>query len=135
MEKFTYLVFIDDDHATNVFHEIILDESQICEDSRFFLSPVKALAYFQQLAKTDANKIPEILFLDINMPAMDGWEFLEEFQQLTLAKFPKVIMLSSSNYSKDREKIKQFPLVYKYVEKPLNEEVLTALFQELSHGS
>lgn len=134
MEKFNFLVFIDDDHPTNVYHEIILDESQICETSRFFLSPLEALAFFEELSQQKDPEIPEIIFLDINMPRMSGWEFLQKFQQLNFTQYPRVIMLSSSNYHKDVERGKEFPMVCKYLEKPLNEENLTTLFQEIFHG-
>lgn len=135
MKKFSFLVFVDDDHPSNVFHEIVLSESQLCENSQFFTSPLKALAFFEQLSLKENPEIPEILFLDINMPFMNGWEFLEKFQQLSFKILPKVIMLSSSNYPKDIEKAKNIPLVYTYMEKPLNEENLRILSQELLHDS
>lgn len=135
MEKFNFLVFIDDDHPSNVYHEIVLDDSQLCEESLFFISSQKGFEYFEELSKQKAPKIPDILFLDINMPYMDGWEFLEKFQHLNFAVFPKVIMLSSSNYPKDKERGKAFPLVYTYIEKPLNENVLRTILHDLLHGS
>ncbi|MDW3646608.1 MAG: response regulator [Bacteroidia bacterium] len=126
MHKFDLLVFIDDDRPNNVFHELIMEESGLGKEAKSFLSPLKALAYFQELE--DQNEIfPEIIFLDINMPQMTGWEFLDRFEEMELKKYPWIVILSSSNYHKDKALSDAHPLVHSYIEKPLSKENLQAL--------
>jgi len=126
MQAFDFLIFIDDDRANNVFHELVMEESGLGKMARSFLSPVKALAYFQELEEQE-GKFPEIIFLDINMPQMTGWEFLDRFEELELKTHPWIVILSSSNYHKDKALSDAHPLVHSYIEKPLSKENLQAL--------
>ncbi|MEL6254375.1 MAG: response regulator [Bacteroidota bacterium] len=126
MQQFEFLVFIDDDRPNNVFHELIMEESGLGKKATSFLSPLKALAYFQELEEQNAS-FPDIVFLDINMPQLTGWEFLDRFEEMKLKKYPWVVILSSSNYHKDKALSDAHPLVHSYIEKPLSKENLQAL--------
>jgi len=79
MEKMKFIVLIDDDYAT-----IILEESGICEEYLFFDSPIEALEYFEKEAQKATPKLPELIFLDINMPGLDGWQFLEKYTKMDI---------------------------------------------------
>lgn len=70
--------------------------------------------------------LPDILFLDVNMPIMDGWDFLDEFEKLypRLNKAIKVYMVSSSIDERDAYRSKQFSVVTDYLVKPVTEEFL-----------
>ncbi len=131
MKKFKLLVFIDDDHATNVFHEIIVQESNLCEQHLFFSSPIKALAYFENLKQEVNPTWPDAIFLDINMPMLDGWEFIENYRKLGIKESPVIIMLTTSLYSKDVEKADQIDIIHNFIGKPLEVEYLEALRVDL----
>ncbi|OYY16394.1 MAG: hypothetical protein B7Y69_11285, partial [Sphingobacteriia bacterium 35-40-8] len=70
--------------------------------------------------------IPEIIFLDINMPIMDGWEFLKAFREIqaTLSSKIPIYIISSSIAAEDREKAKHFPEIVGYLSKPVELETL-----------
>ena len=72
-EKFKLLLFIDDDVATNFYHKIIVNSSGVCEKHIFFEKAKDALDYFNSIEKD--QQIPEIIFLDINMPEISGISF------------------------------------------------------------
>jgi len=67
---------------------------------------------------------PDIIFLDINMGQMDGWEFLENYTKLDLQKSTDIYMLSSSSREEDLERIKQYSVVKGFVMKPIHPEIL-----------
>jgi CheY-like chemotaxis protein len=69
---------------------------------------------------------PDVIFLDINMPGIDGHEFLELYNQQQ-DKNHLVIILTSSSHSKDKERCLTYPFVKKYAVKPLNSEILEAV--------
>lgn len=127
MKKINLIVCIDDNPATNYYHEIIIRDSGTCEASVSYTNPEEGLLYFEELATQKDPIIPEIIFLDINIPRMDGWEFLEKFCNISLPQQPLVIMLTTSLSPADREKAAFQPLVYNVLAKPLTEEHLKNL--------
>lgn len=131
MKEFQLLVFIDDDHPTNVFHEIVTEEADITEKAIFFNSPVDALNYFKELSKAVDPLFPDAIFLDINMPELTGWEFLEAYEKLDIKQSPVIIMLTTSLLMHDLEKAKKLKMVYKLINKPLDTDILKDLSKEL----
>lgn len=135
MKKFNSLVFIDDDHPTNVFHKIVVDESGLCETSRFFSSPIDALNYFKEIHTQQDQVLPDAIFLDINMPEINGWEFIQKYKELGIQHSPVVIMLTTSLFPSDLEKAEQIDIVHKLINKPLDFSHLACLKDELLKDS
>ncbi len=77
----------------------------------------------------DAGKLPDIIFLDINMPVMDGWEFLDEFTKLegTIAKSPQIFVVSSSINDTDVRRSRGYSCVSDYIVKPIKKEFVNQL--------
>jgi CheY-like chemotaxis protein len=124
-EKFKLLLFIDDDVATNFYHKIIVNSSGVCEKHVFFEKAKDALDYFNSVENN--NQIPDIIFLDINMPRIDGWTFLNLFSDIPLERHPRIIMLTTSLSTIERERANNHPQVYKLLHKSLTEEHLHEL--------
>jgi CheY-like chemotaxis protein len=80
---------------------------------------------------TGGTIIPDIIFLDINMPKMDGWHFLEEFQKIPLPKNVRIFVVSSSINPEDVERAKKIPIVSKYIVKPLSIPTLKQILDEI----
>ena len=95
----------------------------------------EALEYYHNLLKEPADKqadYPHLIFLDLNMPVMNGWEFLDEFVNSLLPKFPdtKVVILSSSANPVDKEKAKLYPIIIGYISKPITADLLKMLVKK-----
>ncbi len=108
--------FLDDDYATNVYHEIIL--SEIKEIGSFFILDDPEVA----LSKLEEQK-PDYLFLDINMPKISGWEIVDHIQKSpeNFLKYPyQIFMLTTSSSKFDHEKLVKYPIVKRILEKPLS---------------
>jgi CheY-like chemotaxis protein len=73
--------------------------------------------------------IPEVIFLDINMPIMDGFQFIEEFDKLAkeFKSRSKIVMLTTSVNPTDIERSQKNNYIVKYINKPLTQEMLTSL--------
>ncbi len=132
MKKFKFLVFIDDDKATNIYHRFVVKESGLCETFEFFTSAYDALTFFESLSQKDAPLVPDAIFLDINMPGMNGWDFLEKYEQLNIKKSPSIIMLSTSLFALDREKAENMDIVHRMINKPLESQHLMEILKELN---
>ena len=74
---------------------------------------------------------PDAIFLDINMPKINGWEFLDAYKKINITKSPIVIMLTTSISPEDQQKAAMNPLVSSFKSKPLNESHLKELQHEL----
>lgn len=129
MKKFKKLIFIDDDKATNYFHNIILKQADICEEAIFFESAVEALEYFKELFQTNDYVLPDYVFLDINMPMMNGWEFINELKKFQLDNPIIIIMLTTSLNKTDQEKAEELDLIYEFWNKPLASNKLLELIK------
>lgn len=130
MNKFQSLMFVDDDRLTNMFHKIVVKKTTITEQYTFFDSPVKALAHIKELNNTEEEIMPDIIFLDINMPEMTGWEFLDKYATLGI-KHSQVVMLTTSLLPSDLQKAKDHKLVHSFLNKPLDKDKLKKLADEL----
>lgn len=127
MTKFKKLFFIDDDHATNVYHKIIVKRADVCEEAVFFDSAEEALEKYIELKKDPKAILPDYIFLDINMPIMDGWQFISEFERLEINTQQVIIMLTTSLSNSDKEKANQFDFVQGFWNKPMKVETLRNL--------
>ena len=124
MNKIIDLVMlVDDDEATNFYHNIMIEESEITDNIIICRNAQEAIDKIG--IELDKNEIQTvILFLDINMPMIDGWSFLESISDLEKNQMNKlkIVMVSASEYPKDLERIKNHPLITVHMPKPLESE-------------
>jgi CheY-like chemotaxis protein len=126
-----HIMLVDDDRLSNMISAKIIAKNFSYIVSAF-TNAREALKSLKQWIGVDNEQIPDIIFLDINMPHMDGWEFLDEFQELyiNLSDKCKVIMLSSSLDRRDIEKSKTYQCVTEFISKPLTSEKVKMLVVE-----
>ena len=111
-----HILLIDDDPIVNMLNRIIIEKSPLQADVTVTTEARKAL---EQLAAGQIN--PSLILLDLNMPVMDGWMFLEGYEQLPgESKGTKIIILSSSINPVDIEKAKASSAVTDFFRKPLS---------------
>ncbi|GAA4276071.1 response regulator [Aquimarina mytili] len=122
---------IDDDSMYVNLVKKIIETKNLCQNLMVFKHGKEALNYFEAiLTNLEKNAIPEIIFLDLNMPVMDGWEFLENFTKIK-NKFGKLITLyvvSSSINPIDEERARSINSVKDYLIKPVTIEDLEMIF-------
>jgi CheY-like chemotaxis protein len=125
------IFLIDDDGLVNFLNKEIIKDAYPDKNVRSFESASDAIETLKKLVETPNSNIPQLILLDINMPVMDGWEFLEAFVQLpnTIIGNCKVVMHTSSIDPRDVEKAKTFYLVTDYITKPLTVQSLSKIFQ------
>lgn len=118
-------MLVDDDETTIFVTRRFIEKAGIAEKITSKTSAQEALAYFSDIEKYKSNlaNAVDLIFLDINMPVMDGFEFLEEFEKLTFEpelKKVKIVMLTSSVFHIDKFKSQSFPNVISYISKPVS---------------
>ncbi|MCB0738331.1 MAG: response regulator [Bacteroidetes bacterium] len=126
----TFIVDDDDIYQFTATRQLQLTEK--VDHIKTFLNGKLAIEYLIEHAE-NAEMLPDIIFLDINMPIMNGWGFLEEFQVLKdkLAKSIMVFMVSSSINHMDRKMASENGNVTSFLTKPINAEVFNNLLSEL----
>ena len=75
------LIFVDDDPASNYIHNLVLKKLNLPIEPKFFLSANDALTYLSKISNSQKAD-PEIIFVDINMPVNDGWDFVKEYMNI-----------------------------------------------------
>jgi len=125
-QKISTLMIVDDDDVDQMMCKRILGRSGLVDTVLGYLYAEEALDHLK------GNQIPspDILLLDINMPRMTGFEFLEEMSQLPDdVQKPMVVMLTSSGNPSDKLRASEFESVKGYLTKPLSEESLRRIIQ------
>lgn len=124
------IVLIDDDSLSNYITRRILNRALPDVDIVDFTNGRKAVEALKNMIIPDEGEI--LIFLDINMPVMSGWDVLDHLD-LELAELPiKVVMLTSSIDRSDREKAATYERVFSFISKPVDSQKLTRLLRELS---
>lgn len=117
-----HILLVDDDDVTNFLSREMLRIYTPSPQIDTVLNGHEAIEYL--LSRADhPNQLPDIILLDINMPVMDGWEFLAEFDKLKRPGFEKIhiIMFTSSVYYEDIDKARTYASVKDIFSKPLDE--------------
>jgi CheY-like chemotaxis protein len=124
-------MLIDDGEEFNFLHNIILKHSNAAKEI-VAMQTVDDAIDFLHLHKSDDNFLPDLIFLDINMPGKNGWDFLNEFEPIRneLSKLPVVIMLTSSVNPDDEVKALGYPFVSAYQNKPLVKPVVEDILKK-----
>ena len=119
------VMLVDDNDTDNFISKRIIEITNFAEEVIVKSSGKSALDYLSDNDK-DAGRLPEIIFLDINMPIVDGFVFLYEFEKFNhvVKDNCKVIILSSSDNKRDIDKIVNNDYVIKFITKPLTETSL-----------
>lgn len=123
---------VDDDPITLMLCKKVIQKSNFSKEIDSAINGEDALHYFDNLITTAAtsNNYPQLIFLDLNMPVMNGWEFLDVFSKNQYLKHfseTKVIVLSSTIDPDDIQKSKQYSMVKEFLSKPITSEILELL--------
>ncbi len=125
MATFKKVLLIDEDATNNLIFRKLATSTKLTDDLVTCISALDGLDYLNDCIKS-GDSLPEVIFLDIKMPIMNGWEFLEEYQKIKPSFSSKIniFILSTSNNPDDFERAKQFSDVEKYLVKPLSIKIL-----------
>jgi CheY-like chemotaxis protein len=125
------ILLVDDDEINNFISIKLIKKALLNTEITACLNGKFAIDQLLEISHKDPTKLPDYILLDINMPIMNGWEFLEEYEKFKIdpERKTKIFIISSSVFSNDISKAKSYPLVKDFISKPLNVEKITELFQ------
>ena len=127
------ILFVDDDPITLMLCKKVISKAAFSNQIITAQNGEEAINLFHTLLNNAEKTVPDLIFLDLNMPIMGGWEFLAEFSKPTFEQFHdiKVIVLSSTIDPEDLEKIKEFPMVMDFLPKPISLSTLNKVAEAL----
>jgi CheY-like chemotaxis protein len=128
MKKMKCVLLVEDDDTINFYNQFLIERLDIAEEVVVATNGEEALQYLKKAGSGEASQ-PDLILLDINMPIMNGFEFIEEYEQLPAEWKSKilVVMLTTSLHPADVERAKGHPSIVEYFYKPLMEQKLGEL--------
>jgi CheY-like chemotaxis protein len=131
MKTFDLTFVVEDDEISSILIEKTIRRNESFKEIQLFENGKAAYDYLNDAIAND-KPLPDLIYLDINMPLMDGWEFLDAVQKLGKPGQIPVIMLTSSISEVDLENSKAYPEVKGYFSKPLNNEKVKIIISIVS---
>src|SRR3954465_1239272 len=129
-DKTVSVLLVDDDEINNFISIKLIKKALLNTEIMACLNGKFAIDQLAEIQRKDPAKLPDYILLDINMPIMNGWEFLDEYKRINLDPLgkSKIYIISSSVFSNDINKARSYPLVKDFISKPLNVEKIKELF-------
>jgi CheY-like chemotaxis protein len=129
-KKGLVVMFVDDNEIDNFVNTQLVESAGISAHQIIMQSPLDAIDYLSKPG-LELSEVPDLILLDIHMPEMDGFQFLDAFDKLpeTVKGKTKVFMLSSSLDAKDMERARENRYVIKTLSKPLEVKEITGYFK------
>ena len=133
--KSVSVLLVDDDEINNFISIKLIKKALLTTEIIACLNGKYAIDQLVDIQKKDPAKLPDYILLDINMPIMNGWEFLDEYKRLNIdpSGKTKIFIISSSVFSNDINKARSYPLVKDFISKPLNVDKIVELFRVEDH--
>jgi len=127
MSTFTSVLLLDDNEDDNFIHERYIRRVEWAEEIIVFEEAELALDYLK-----NTTEMPQIIFIDVNMPVMNGFQFLDKASEagVPLSR-AQVVMVTSSLHPDDCQRAAEHPLVNEYLNKPIDADALNALAARL----
>jgi CheY-like chemotaxis protein len=127
--KIAYI--IDDDKLSLSLMSMLLSKNKLCEEIISFINPQLALAELQKNCDR-LSDLPDVILLDLNMPILDGWQFLDEFILLPIKKEISIFIVTSSINPYDIKMSKKYNMVKSYIIKPITAKKLEVATELIS---
>ncbi|WP_299754650.1 response regulator [uncultured Pontibacter sp.] len=130
---FKSVYIIDDDEVSAFLTEAMLTAEDFAESYQTFLNPCDALQQIlPYLLETKPDQLPEIIILDLNMPYMNGWEFLDALEPYAylLENYCLIYMLTSSVDVKDIRRAQEYDFLAGFLQKPIEEDIIRKILNE-----
>lgn len=131
MQKIDLAYIIDDDEILVLLMKMLMKRNPFYEDTQEFYNGEDAM-YQLKNSLLEGKSLPNVILLDLNMPMMDGWQFLDEFIQMSLPKDIPVFLVTSSIDPRDIEHAKEYSVVKGYIMKPVDEQKLNDIFEKVT---
>ena len=131
MKKIDIACIIDDDPIFVFGTKKIMKLANFCNSFMVFPNGEEAINNLKPIIKDNSANMPDIILLDLNMPIMDGWQFLDEFTKIPCQKEITIYIVTSSIDPQDIEKAKNYDKISNYLVKPISTEQL----QEILSGN
>ncbi|MBO3271272.1 response regulator [Hymenobacter defluvii] len=130
MEKLTCALLVDDDQTNNYLNKLLLRRLQVTDKLLVALNGQEALALVEEHCRDASPSCPALILLDVKMPVMNGFEFLEAYAQLTLPRKHAIIivMLTTSLHPQDMERVQKLQ-VDGFLSKPLTKEKVEGILE------
>jgi CheY-like chemotaxis protein len=132
LEKLKRVFIIDDNSITQFLSAKAVGFTKCAEEVTCFDNAEQALNFLMDETK-DISDLPELIMLDLEMPVMDGWEFLEQYNLLhpAIKQHTKVCVLASTLNPNQKEFLRKNPLVFEYIVKPLIPDKFSSLVNRI----
>ena len=134
-KKLNCILLVDDDADCNFFHQRLLKKIDCTEQIDIVSNGEEAINYISENIKNKKDN-PDLILLDINMPKMNGWEFMEQYNKIDISNKGKIllIMLTTSLNPDDKIKAQKYPdikdLYGKYLDEKLMNKILKKYFPD-----
>lgn len=129
--KLKHILLIDDDNITNFLHRNVLEEAKVAQHIEVAETAIEALALLESSDKAKRQP-PELIFLDLNMPGLTGWDFIEEYKKIKDRHLIKsvIVLLTTSVNPDDKKKASQLREVAEFRKKPMTSGMVSEILQK-----